>query len=114
MLQLAVSAGDGSYADGQDDGVDEGQVVEEQHPPLDQVLGILPGEIHTKPQQLRRQHGGAHQQDLPPPALEKLQFQQFHRLAAFPVSSRKMSSRLLCRSSSRMTPKHCPASRQVS
>ena len=41
------------------------------------------------------QHGGAHQQDLPPAALEKFQSQQFHRLAAFPVNSRKMSSKLL-------------------
>ena len=50
VLQLTVPAGDDRHADGQEDGVDEGQIIEEQHPPLRQIPGVLPGEVRTEPQ----------------------------------------------------------------
>ena len=114
VLQLAAAAGQHRYAEGQDDGVDEGQIVEQQHPPPGQVLRILPGEKGPEPEQFYPQHRCADQDDVPPAALETFQFQQVHRLAAFPVSSKKMSSRLFCRSSSRRMPSRFSAKKPVS
>ena len=52
MLQLAIPSGNGGHANGQDDGVNDSQVVKEQHPSLAKILGVLPSEVCVKPQQL--------------------------------------------------------------
>ena len=113
VFQFAVSAGQGSHTDGKDDGIHHGQIVEQEYPTPFQILGILPGKERLHPDEFYRQYGGAHQNDLPPAAFIKFQFQHFHRLATFPASSKKMSSRFFCCSSSRMTPRCRSASNRV-